>query len=1398
MIPCLYVQARTRVYVATGDDQQLNELHEMLRSDFLQEVAHFSKSTHALGESMHNDASLQFAWETIQEQKKEIVRLRAANQELKRSQHSSLTASSLGASGFTSSFISESPTKVINLLRSQLSTHHDNNLHILQDHIVRLEQALQQATTVNGHSSRHDASNATFDSSQGDGKENWRPKTGAPDFSQSLRHQRCNCDHCRRNAASLLSLQSEVKQLRAQVASDEDGLVRAEQDHSYLKRENAALTNTLFAAKQQQEELRQMVSDLTHEKQQLQTSMDSHRRTAERNLNMLKRQVNGAQERLKESEKQSYQLETDLTNKASELQSMEQRCNRLESSRDTLSQTVTNLRESVARLECDLFSSESNLREKTELLDELKIRLQSLEKERALNQSRVLSVDNARERDTQTELMKTNLRSIQIRFEDAKKANSVLSKENDRLQLQIYDAEKKLSQQKQKIEGLQQETRLHDSLQKAGFETSRFKQQELESARGALETLKCELESAQRECKQLAIAKSSDQAKITKLQNSLQTQLQQNEALQEQLSDICSRYMDAQAQIRSMTNSNQRKMSTDEDTLTIKLRQEIADSKTTILMWMSKFNAIEEEKKRLEQNNICLSEDNFSLQRQSDETRAKYKLLRRQESERSRKFSEERDNISKANDVVLKSRLQGQENFGAELQCVSEDNTPLGHQADVLKDALAKREQHTARYDQNQQTLESWKQVVEATNHRNNGLEQQLQDKAREIEMLSMLVHTLESRPKLQGRIFQDLLASSERQFEQVLSKVTSALHKTSVKLSHVGDTLKLASERSQKRRMAKSAQSQRERVIMDANGILLDRETMMPTMTSKINQESQEMAARYDHMCHMIKGLAASIESDKFQELVQANQFKNPVNLTRAVFAHVSTILHSSQVASAYEIVSLKSTKSAQLSIEPKESSVRRESPSLSRFIPVISLDESSSYMRRDLQQQIIYQRWHFLITVCAMIQRIRGKYQACKHAVKKLRSVCRVQRIRSQWNDLANRYVAKSQSQTQRNIRKKMTCIWKQQYAKSCCHWNWQRMFSRVHQKQRTHFTRILLLRVIVMNYKYQQLQLSRSFKLWRLNTLIRRHEENISTSKKHNAATSLTTVAIGKCVALLQQFCEEDTTDNSKNVVEISESGKEVFFQDTELLGKYLIASTKKIAQWKFLLSRNTDELTERKDQMERLQARCTELKELLEMNQRLVSEMESNAASRLSILEAVSRFATAFKGLGSPANVHLMKAQTFLDACQAIVNVAHTFRLTVVQADSAKSKTQSSTHGEQSFKKVWFQSKNESSITSMHEERQALTVSNIELLESVVGSLRNVNASRVALQNSLRTQSNTLQVVKTQLSSRTKQLMVLRAFLRWKSQTREIRRQTGQQQNGHALTIVCSSGRPAQRK
>ncbi|RLN63173.1 hypothetical protein BBJ29_006356 [Phytophthora kernoviae] len=142
---------RNRVCVGAGDEQQLEELQLMLRTDFLEEVASADspQKRQQTESAANNEASLQFAWETIDDQKKEIIRLRAENEELKRSTSSSEARSALRISPFD-----DEPAKVIDHLRSQLSSHHDKNLDILQDHIQRLEKALQNATTAARKKSR--------------------------------------------------------------------------------------------------------------------------------------------------------------------------------------------------------------------------------------------------------------------------------------------------------------------------------------------------------------------------------------------------------------------------------------------------------------------------------------------------------------------------------------------------------------------------------------------------------------------------------------------------------------------------------------------------------------------------------------------------------------------------------------------------------------------------------------------------------------------------------------------------------------------------------------------------------------------------------------------------------------------------------------------------------------------------------------------------------------------------------------------------------------------------------------------------------------------------------------------------------------------------------------------
>ncbi|KAJ0390382.1 hypothetical protein ATCC90586_011080 [Pythium insidiosum] len=67
--------------------------------------------------------------------------------------------------------------------------------------------------------------------------------------------------------------------------------VRTIREQAHHKREHAPLTSALLTAKQQQEELRQMVLDITDEKLQLQTATEAQQRTADRTVALLRQQL---------------------------------------------------------------------------------------------------------------------------------------------------------------------------------------------------------------------------------------------------------------------------------------------------------------------------------------------------------------------------------------------------------------------------------------------------------------------------------------------------------------------------------------------------------------------------------------------------------------------------------------------------------------------------------------------------------------------------------------------------------------------------------------------------------------------------------------------------------------------------------------------------------------------------------------------------------------------------------------------------------------------------------------------------------------------------------------------------------------------------------------------------
>ncbi|KAG7401918.1 hypothetical protein PHYBOEH_009498 [Phytophthora boehmeriae] len=485
-------QVRNRVCVGAGDEQQLEELQLMLRTDFLEEVASADspQKRQQTESAANNEASLQFAWETIDDQKKEIVRLRAENEELKRSTGRS--------SSLKASLLDDDPAKVIEHLRSQLSSHHDKNLDILQDHIQRLERALQTATATARKKSRGwDGSRSTMDSSRSTEQDDWssllsRSAVGT-DFSRTQVPRR-KCEECRKSAASLLALRSEVKQLRAHAATDEESLVQAEKDRGQLQRENAALSTGLLTAKQKQEELRQMIVDLTQEKHQLQNLSDSEERTSERTICLLKDQL-GALEKQKAHQKRKLdELIATYDAECSEKQALMKTYAELEETNMDLSKSATELQAQMTSLKEFAERQKEVINAQDVVVTDLRAQLNSKEQD-GKTQATALQKKQA-----VISNLKAELSELQLRLDKLESEKRKASGENERLLQTLDECKRKNQRLELGIEELKQGKELIVSLQQVERENSALQHSELQQAREQINSMNIQLSSTKTEC----------------------------------------------------------------------------------------------------------------------------------------------------------------------------------------------------------------------------------------------------------------------------------------------------------------------------------------------------------------------------------------------------------------------------------------------------------------------------------------------------------------------------------------------------------------------------------------------------------------------------------------------------------------------------------------------------------------------------------------------------------------------------------------------------------------------------------------------------------------------------------------------------------------------------------
>ncbi|ETL31137.1 hypothetical protein L916_15977 [Phytophthora nicotianae] len=636
---------RSKVCIGAGDEQQLEELQLMLRTDFLEEVAgaESPQKKQQADSAANNEASLQFAWETIDDQKKEIIRLRAENERLKHLDSRS-DANSV-------SFFEDEPAKVINLLRSKLSSHHEKNLDILHDHIQRLERALQSATVSSRKARRGwDGSKSTFESTQSSDKNDYsssllsRSAVGT-DFSR-MQIPRKKCEECRKNSASLLALRSEVKQLRAHAESDEESLLQAEKDRDHLQRENSALSSALLSAKQKQEELRQMILDLTQEKHRLQNLGDSEQRTDERSIRVLKEQLGALEEQKAHLKRKFDELVSKYDAEMNEKRTISKKHTELEGKHAKLSQSSIELEEQVASLHETARRCETMVEDRDVALKDLQAQLHVME------QDGTSLMTELQEKDTVIADLRVQLSELQRGYDDLEVEKRRSAGEIERLMQTLDEFKRKNQRLENGFEELKQGNELLTSLQKVERGASALQLTELKQTQEKIESLKQQLSSTKSECDKMEQA-LSEANKVNKAETT-QHNMKVNR-IQHELDVVRQQYLSLEQELKNdkaALNTTQQ-----ENCERVKnLSQELAESKTTMLMWMNKCNTLSEDKQQLENDVQSLSEEQYSLQRMVEELHADREAKTQERFEDEAALKEELDSLTEQHQTMERER----------------------------------------------------------------------------------------------------------------------------------------------------------------------------------------------------------------------------------------------------------------------------------------------------------------------------------------------------------------------------------------------------------------------------------------------------------------------------------------------------------------------------------------------------------------------------------------------------------------------------------------------------------------------------------------------------------------------------------------------------------------------
>lgn len=1361
-----------------GDEQQLREVQAELLADFLAEIppiqhtrkrSLLSQPTDDSTYNNNNDTSLQFAWETIHEQKKEIVRLRAENDELK--QRSNERAATMSQSFFGND--KKPRAQSIDLLRSQISSHHDNNVAMLHEHIHNLEKALHRATSSATSVSKGKRSGSRFDAS-GSTVNSCRDNDGVTDFSRSALHlsyssrassstvdfsrtvatpRTRSCEQCHRKSISILTLEAEARRLRAQLEADEEALLSAEKDQTALRSDNVALSEAITSATQKQEELRELVFELRVEKKQLQQVMDSFRHASETTSRHLTAQIADLEAQMRDSWRQKPTTfggdddENGSTEWSKYPAVYQERLSTLENAIGVMQADIQKRDALIREMDAKSDSCEAVASEK---LNDARLPT-SMTRERTANQLKKLDEDlvDARQRVAELDVEKKELKRAIARLE-----NDLESREEQTLQLQV-----RLNRAKKG------NAELESSLQEEQANVAHT-QRELEGAQKKLASLTLELRVVQEERNQLTNrldmtrqrldALTTENEEASALNNKLAaearrlksigedatTSKQELAKLQASYDDLLVKHKEhcqqSAAQIEQLQHAN------------IQLSQEVSDTKTTVLMWMSKHNSMAVAKSSLEQDLASTSEEKYALSQRLEEAASRHdKAINSLRAELEARFQlDANEAIRKASDRLSATNESVTAGYRSRVEQLEKQNESLRRQIGEQESSILslsavdeKRKKMLTLVESASQQLNEEARVSKIEKQK---LLQQLASSDRERAMLRLLVETLEARPQLQKRALVEMISRCCRELEG-----TSFLH--------IFERLQALSEK---------IESARQR-----QGDLLQ------VLESKRRNTCENQIQ--NHGAHQEQ--AVPVADISIADLAPAVLGPNADRDKRTATLGIGVVFDGSGSGWFQPVSPINPPRSA-----PSDSiawSQRRE----------MVLERWQSFAGRLVRGQRA-------MTVIGAFKAAAVEWRQGARRWKQEASRWKESAMMWRWRYAARSVVAAVGSKRVQSIQCQATELTLDNHRLKAsvvqCQWRMLRV-----QREATAMRRLSQVgeaRVAQVERALAVSQLRVHYHAWRYATESRKLSKRLEESEEKRRSVSAaftpdTIMTLGNCIYLLQRFCDDGSAEGSQGTGQ-QQSSHQVLLVGSQHLPTFtresLVAmlqeSNHKIARWQVVLDKKLTELASSRKHLHKLKTRCAELNSLVALNQRLIGEMERRVAARQSIVEAAWDVTASFRRLpaSSPVKAEAGDFGDLAVACNTLTDALHSFRVSrrVSGAGAVENHAKSFVQPVRSevgstAKRVTFAASTTQLDATASVQQQSLGATqrnelntlNITILEDAISSLRSVGKNREAIEKALADANRLLHTTRLALRHRNHQFHVLRAFIQWRCVT-----------------------------